>query len=64
MWKIRKYSLQSGLELTTTRMLDEVSTNWTTDAEYRDKIYPLSLILFNNMIIFTRSSSWGTERYG
>jgi len=27
MWKIRKFSLQSGLELKTTRMIDEVITN-------------------------------------
>jgi len=32
MWKIRKFSLQSGLELMTTRMIDEDPTNWTTEA--------------------------------
>jgi len=31
MWKIRKFSLQSGLELMTTRMINEVLTNWTTE---------------------------------
>jgi len=33
MWKIRKCSLQSGLELMTTRMIDEVLTNRTTEAD-------------------------------
>jgi len=32
MWKIRKCSLQSWIELMTTRMIDEVLTNWTTEA--------------------------------
>jgi len=32
MWKIRKFSIQSGLELMTTRMIDEVLTNSTTEA--------------------------------
>jgi len=32
MRKIRKFSIQSGLELLTTRMIDEVLTNWTTEA--------------------------------
>jgi len=31
MWKIRKFSLQSGFEMTT-RMMDEVLTNSTTEA--------------------------------
>jgi len=31
MWKIRKFSHQSGLELTTTRLIDEVLTNSTTE---------------------------------
>jgi len=32
MWKIRKFSLQSGLELITTRLIDVVLTNATTEA--------------------------------
>jgi len=31
MWRIRKFSLQSGLELMTTRMIDEVLANCTTE---------------------------------
>jgi len=34
MWKIRKFSLQSGLEVMTTRMMDEVLTNGTTEARF------------------------------
>jgi len=34
MWKIRKFSLQSRLKLMSTRMIDEVLTNWTTEAGY------------------------------
>jgi len=34
MWKIRKFSLQSGFELVTTRLIDQVITNWTTEAGY------------------------------
>jgi len=33
MWKIRKFSLQSGFEVMITRMIDEVYTNWTIEAE-------------------------------
>jgi len=32
MWKIWKFSVQSGLELMATGMIDEVFTNWTTEA--------------------------------
>jgi len=32
MWKIIKFSLQPGLELMTTRMIDEVLTNWAKEA--------------------------------
>jgi len=32
MWKIRKFSLQSVLELMITRIIDEVLTNRTTGA--------------------------------
>jgi len=34
MWKIRKFSLQSGFEHMATRMVDEVLTNWTTEADH------------------------------
>jgi len=37
MWKIKKISLQLGLELMTTRMMDEVLANWTKDAGYTYK---------------------------
>jgi len=36
MWKIRKFTLQSGLKLITTRMIDDVLTNRTTDAGFLD----------------------------
>jgi len=36
MWKIRKVSLQSGLELMTSRMIDKVLTNWTQEAGLKD----------------------------
>jgi len=32
MWEIRIFSLQSGLKLMTTRMINEVFTNCTTEA--------------------------------
>jgi len=34
MWKIKKISHQSGLELMTTRMIDEVLANGTTEAVF------------------------------
>jgi len=34
MCKIRQFSLRSGLELMTTRMMDDVLTNWTTEAGF------------------------------
>jgi len=34
MWKIRKFSFQSRLELVTTRIIHEVLTNWTTEAGF------------------------------
>jgi len=34
MWKIRKFSLQSGLELMPTRLIDEVLTNCSAEAGY------------------------------
>jgi len=34
MKNIRKFSLQSGLELMATRMIDKVLTNYTTEAGY------------------------------
>jgi len=37
MWKTRKFPLQSGLELMTTRMIDEVLTNSTTQAGVNKK---------------------------
>jgi len=40
MWKIRTFSHQPGLELMTTRMIDEVLTNWTTD-QYVAVPYPI-----------------------
>jgi len=39
MWKIRKFSLQLGLELIITRIIDEVLTNWTTEAFYEKILF-------------------------
>jgi len=35
MWNISKFSLQSGLELKTNRMIDKVLNNWTTEAVFK-----------------------------
>jgi len=42
MWKVRKFSIQSGLVLMTTRMIDEVLTNWTSvgPRAISSKIFP------------------------
>jgi len=34
MWEIWMFSLQSGLELMTTRMIDEVLTNWNAESAF------------------------------
>jgi len=39
MWKIRKFSLQSGLELMATRMIDEVLSKCAKEAGYLEQYY-------------------------